>query len=358
LRDPYYSDRVDRWYAGQNEGLSPGDEPIIALPPMFAPLKLQEVTLPNRVVLAVTSAGMAEEGLPNPIHREQLLRRARGGAALVMTEPVAVSAEGRITAGCPGLYTSEHVAAWRSLNELIHANTGAKVGLLLNHAGRRGATRHRRQSVDQPLRQGAWPLVSASALPYTPYSQTPKALSRAEMDGIRETFVRATHLADEAGFDLLQLHLAHGYLLASFLSPLANRREDEYGGSLENRLRFPLEVFEAVRAAWPSGKPLAVALNASDWAKGGVTLEEAIEITKQLKAKGCDLVEPLAGQTTLQAQPVYGPYFLAPYSDQIRNQTGIMTMISGGITLADHVNSLLASGRADLCVMHPLHLND
>lgn len=356
LRDPYYSDRVDRWFTGHEDGAAAG-EPIIALPPMFTPLKLREMILPNRVILGVTSTGTAQDGLPYETHGQQLIRRALGGAALVMTEPVAISAEGRITSGCAGLYNPAHGAAWRQINEFIHANTPAKVGILLSHAGRRGATRPRQQGIDQPLRQGAWPLVSASALPYTPQSQTPKALDRAKMESIRDAFVGAARLADEAGFDMLHLHMAHGYLLASFLSPLTNRREDEYGGSLENRLRFPLEVFEAVRAAWPANKPLGVALTVSDWAKGGFTMPEAIETARRLKAGGCDIIEPLAGQTTLQAQPAYGPYFLAPYSDQIRNQVGIATIASGGITLADHVNSLLAAGRADLCVMHPLHLS-
>lgn len=359
LRDPYFSEAVDRWFTAA--GSKPRDENrdpvIIAAPPMFAAFKLRELSLANRVVLRPVSTASAVDGLPNETHAKQLLRRARG-AALVMTEPVAVSPEGRITPGCAGLYHPDHVTAWGRIVEAVHKNSEAKIALQLNHAGRRGSTRPRQEGLDRPLRQGNWPLLSASSLPYTSQSQPPRQMDRADMDRIGEAFARAGHLAQEAGFDMLQLHFGHGYLLASFMSPLTNRRSDEYGGSLENRLRFPLEIFEAVRAAWPDSKPISVALNASDWANEGLEVDEAVIMAKILKEHGCDLLEALAGQTTPDFKPVYGPAFLAPLSDQIRNEAGIATITSGGITTTDQINSILAAGRADLCVMDPLHLRD
>ena len=353
LRDPYFSDTVDRWFTGTT---SEQQGAIIALPPMFTPFKLREMRLSNRVVLAPVSSYSAKDGLPNETHLNQLLRRAKGGAALVMTEPVAVSAQGRITSGCAGLYTAEQQAAWADIVKAVHSQSGAKTGVLLNHAGRRGSTRPRQHGLDRPLPAGNWPLLSASALPYTPRSQTPTAMSRKEMDKVKNDFAQVAKMAHEAGFDMLQLHLAHGYLLASFISPLTNIRTDEYGGALENRLRYPLEVFEAVRAVWPESKPLAVALTASDWASGGFELDEAITLAQMLKERGCDIIEPLAGQTIPHSKPVYDPPFLLSYSDQIRNLVNLPTLISGGITVTDQINSILGAGRADLCTMSPKQL--
>lgn len=357
LRDPYFSEAVDRWYFGRTrEAPADGVPLVVAVPPLFNPAQLRQLTLPNRIVLSPVSSYSAREGVPDDARLDQLTRWAGSGAALLLTEPVAVSPEGRITPGCAGLYRPEHADAWQRCLAAIHAGTPARVALQLNHAGRRGSTRPRQEGLDRPLRRGNWPLLSASPLPYTPQSQTPKEMDRADMDQVRDQFVGAARLADEAGFDMLQLHFAHGYLLASFLSPLANQRGDDYGGGLENRLRFPLEVFDAVRAVWPEAKPLSVALPATDWARDGFDLEEAIAVAQALKAHGCDLVQVLAGQTTAEARPVFGAGFLTLYSDRVRNAAGIATMTSGGISTTDQVNSILAAGRADLCIMDPPQL--
>jgi anthraniloyl-CoA monooxygenase len=350
LRDPYFSEAVDRWFANPAPA-EKSDAAIIALPPIFTLLKLRDVTLTNRVVLVPTSSYSAHEGRPGDTHLHQLLRRAKGGAALVLTEPTAVSAGGRITPGCAGLYQAGHLAAWKRIIDCIHAGSAAKIGLQLNHSGRRGSTRPRWEGLDRPLRQGNWSLLSASPLPYTPASQVPQEMGPADMEQVRTQFIEAAHMAQEAGFDLLQLNFGHGYLLASFISPLTNLRSDDYGGSLENRLRFPLEIFKAVREVWPEQKPLSVAMPATDWAKNGFDIEEALVLAELLKAHGCDIVEVLAGQTVMETQPNYNPYFLMPFSEQIRNQVKIATIVSGGITVTDQINSILAGGRADLCVM-------
>ena len=262
---------------------------------------------------------------------------------MVMTEPIAVSAEGRITPGDLGIYNADQATVWADIVEVIHSQSDAKIALQLNHAGRRGSTRPRVMGLDRPLRSGNWPLLSASAKPYTPYSQTPKEMDRADMDKVRDEFVQAAQMAQEAGIDMLQLHFAHGYLLASFLSPLTNIRTDDYGGSLENRVRFPLEVFDSVRAIWPENKPISVAISATDWDTDGFEVDDAVVVVEALQSHGCDLVEVLAGQTTVNTKPVYGPYFLAPFSEQIRNETGLPTMISGGITITDQMNSIPCS---------------
>ncbi len=354
LRDPYFVDRVDRWFSDKsslNGALS-----IIAAPPSHAPLKLRELHLSNRVVLSPTPMYTAREGLPDDDYTARLLRRASGGVALVLTEPVAVSAGARITPCCMGLYDDAQQAIWTRLVEQAHQNTASKLALQLSHAGRRGSTRPRQFGLDKPLREGNWPLLSASALPYTPKSQIPREMARADMDAIRDEFVQAAQRARDTDFDILLLNMAHGYILASFLSPLTNVRADEYGGALENRLRFPLEVFDAVRTVWTQERPLAVAINGSDCTEGGITFEDVIEIARELKAHGCDMILPLAGQTIPNDTPNYGPNFLARYSEYIRNETGIITMTTGGITTSNQVNTILASGTADLCIMHPLHL--
>ncbi|MBI4484026.1 MAG: FAD-dependent monooxygenase [Acidobacteria bacterium] len=354
LRDPHFVDAVDRWFVERTVD-SPGCHPrrIVAPPPMFTPMRLRDMTLANRVVLLPTSACSADDGMPSNCHQDQLGHRALGGAGLVMTEPVAVSPEGRITPGCAGMYRAEHVAAWARIADSFHARSPAKVAIQLAHAGRRGSTRPRGQGLDRPLREGNWPLISPSPLPYTPISQVPKEMDRADMERVREQFARSARMAQEAGFDMIQLHFAHGYLLASFLSPLTNVRSDAYGGSLENRMRFPLEVFEAVRAVWPEGQPISVAISATDWSKGGFHPDDAVAVARALKAHGCDMVTVLAGQTTIDAQPAYGPGFLTPFSDRVRNEAGIATMTAGHITTADQINTTLAAGRADLCIVDP-----
>lgn len=366
LRDPYFVDGVDRWFfehgekgkreKGEKEEFTSAPlllrtSALVAPPPMLTPFRLREMTLRNRVVFSPTSTYSADDGVPGDTHMAQLNRPAVGGVALVMTEPVAVSAEGRITPGCAGLYCDEHVAAWTRIVDSIHANSSAKVTLRLNHAGRRGSTRPRSEGLDRPLREGNWPLISASPIPYTPRSQTPKEMNRADMDQVRDDFVRAAEMAYEAGFDMLQLHFAHGYLLASFISPLTNQRSDDYGGTLENQMRFPLEIFDAVRAVWPEEKPISVAITAIDWVKGGVDLDDAVVVARLLKEHGCDMIQVLAGQTQINARPTYDPGFLIPYSDWVRNEAELPTLAGGYLDTTDQINTAVAAGRADLCIM-------
>ncbi len=348
LRDTHFGDAVDRWFTRQASGHSL----IAAPPPMFTPLKLRELTLANRLVLSPLSTCPAQDGIPHDAYAAQLTGSALSGAGLILTEPTSVSAQGRVTPACAGMYDETHVAAWARIVESMHATSHAKIAIQLNHAGRRGSTRPRTEGLDRPLKQGNWPLLSASSLPYTPQSQLPQELDRAAMDQVRNDFVRASQLAQEGNFDLLQLNFAHGYLLASFLSPLTNQRRDEYGGNLEQRLRFPLEVFDAVRAAWPADKPISVAISASDYVKGGFTIEDAVSVTQVLKVRGCDIVEVRAGQTTIDGEPAYGRAFLTPLSDRVRNEAGIPTMVGGYLTTSNEVNTILAAGRADLCIMN------
>jgi len=358
LRDPYYMDKVDRWFADhQRQNQSPA---IVAGPPFSAPLKFPGgLALSNRIALSPPPLYNSPNGIPGSDYAAGVMKRATGGAALILTEPVAVAAEGRITPGDLGLYDDGQKTAWAKLVEQVHQNSPAKIVLQLSHAGRRGSTRPRQFGLDKPLRESAWPLIAPSALPFTPQNQTPKAMEPADMELVCQQFVQAAKRADEAGFDALMLNMAHGYLLGSFLSPLTNRRGDDYGGSLvENRLRFPLEVFDSVRAVWPEDKPLMASLNADDWADGGLTPDDAAQITRILKQHGCELILPLAGQTIPDDKPTYGPNFLAKYAELLHSDTGILTITTGGISTTSQVNSILAAGSADLCVLSPLHLED
>ncbi len=396
LRDARFGDAVDRWYMEK----ASGTHVIVAPPPMFTPLKLRGLTLPNRVVLLQDirkeeswgdhyttdwpTPGRpqespllytpeisvlyenGEEAQPEYSRGDPLwspwggavVTFAFGGADLVLTEPVAVSAEGRITPDCAGLYTAQHAEVWAELVAGVHHFSPAKVAIQLGHAGRRGSTRPRVEGLDRPLRQGNWSLLSASSIPYTPQSQVPKEMDRTDMERVRDDFVHAVQMAQEADFDLLQLHFAHGYLLASFLSPLTSLRCDEYGGDLEHRMRFPLEVFDAVRAVWPKEKPISVALSVTDCVKGGFTVEDAVIVARVLKAHGCDMIMVLAGQTTLESEPAYGRGFLTPLSDRVRNEAGIPTMVGGYLTTSNEVNTILAAGRADLCIVEQPKLNN
>lgn len=357
LRDARLVSAVDRWFAGQvAEEVEAPPSVMVAPPPLFAPLRVRGMRLSNRVVISPMPRGEADEGMPDEGHVQQLVRLGMSGPGLVLTELTAVSADGRITPGCLGLYRPEQVKGWKRLVDLVHARSGAKVMVRLNHAGRRGATRPRSAGIDRPLREGGWPLLSASPIPYTPRSPVPKEMDRDDMDRVREAFVAAARWADEAGFDALELIMAHGYLLASFLSPLTNVRADEYGGALENRLRFPLEVLAAVRAVWPEEKPLVVALSVTDWVAGGFAVDEAVAVARALKEQGCDMVEVLAGQTVPEARPVYHRSFLASASDRVRNEAGIRTMVAGHIITSSQINTILAAGRADLCVVDELWL--
>jgi anthraniloyl-CoA monooxygenase len=277
---------------------------------------------------------------------------------LIVTEMTDISREGRISPGCAGMYRSEHVSSWKRVVDFVHTYSRAKICLQLAHAGRKGSTRLMWERADEPLEAGNWPLISASPIPYLPHSQVPLEMTRADMDAVRDDFVRAARMAEAAAFDMLEVHFAHGYLLSSFISPLSNVRTDAYGGSLENRLRYPLEVFDAVRAVWPSDKPISVRISATDWVPGGIDGDDAAAIGRMLKAHGCDIVDVSAGQTSIEAKPVYGRCFQTPFSDQVRNEAGIPTMTVGNINTADEVNSILLAGRADLCVLARPHLWD
>jgi len=354
LRDPGYIEGVDRWWASRNGGTA-AQPPV---PPMFTPFHLRGLTLENRVVVSPMCQYSAEDGVPNDWHLVHLGSRALGGAALVIAEMTDVSRDGRITPGCTGMYKEEHVGAWGRIVSFVHQHTRAKIALQLAHAGRKGSTKLMWEGIDEPLPAGNWPLISASAIPWDEGSQTPKAMDRDDMDQVRDDFVAAARRAQSAGFDMLEVHFAHGYLLASFISPLTNRRTDEYGGSLENRMRYPLEVFDAVRRVWPERKPMSVRFPAFDWAPGGLEVEEAVAAARMLKEHGCDIIDVSSGLTTPESAPDYGSMFQVPFSDRIRNEAGIPTMTVGGIRNWDHVNTILVSGYADLCVLARPHLFD
>lgn len=354
-RDADWLDRAEAWFMQQ----AGGDTNAPGRAPMFAPYRLRDMVLKNRIVVSPMAQYKAVDGCPTDWHLIHYGERAKGGAGLVYTEMTCVSAEGRITPGCPGLYAPEHEAAWHRLTDFVHAETEAMICCQIGHAGRKGSTRIGWEGMDQPLETGNWPLISAAAIPWSGENAVPKAMDRAEMDRVKAQFVSAAQMAGRAGFDMIELHAAHGYLISSFISPLSNTRTDAYGGSLENRMRYPLEVFAAMRAVWPENKPMAVRISANDWAgDDGVTPEDAVEIAAMFNVAGADIVDVSAGQTSALAQPVYGRMFQTPFSDRIRNERGISTMAVGNIYEADHVNSILMAGRADLVCLARPHLND
>ncbi len=355
-RDPFFISDVERWFETAARAANGENEPLSLLvspPAVFTPLRLRDMTLANRLVLAPVSGYDATDGLPTERHADRMIAQACGGAGLLLTEPVAVSAAGRITPGDTGIYRPEHAETWARIVTAVHDASPAKIALHLNHAGRRGSTRPRAEGLDKPLRDGNWSLRAASPIAYGPTNQTPKMMECADLEEVCAAFVAAVEHGAQAGFDLLHLNMAHGYLLGGFLSPLTNRREDAYGGSLEHRLRFPLAVFDAIRAAWPAEKPLAVALAATDWAKGGNDLADAVAIARTLKEHGCDLIAVHAGQTTIASQAVYDVEAFAGYSDAIRNDAGIPTLATAYTTTTGQANTLLAAGRADLCLFSP-----
>lgn len=356
LRDRTWLEGYERWFA-RRSGLAPPAEGR-APPPMLTPHVMRGVTVPNRIVVSPMAMYSARDGLINDFHLVHLGARALGGAGLVFGEMTCVSADARITPGCLGLWNGEQVEGWKRLVAFIHGNTPAKVGMQLGHAGRKGATKLAWEGIDEPLDQGAWSLISASALPYLPSSQTPRAMTRDDMERVKSDFTRATRLAIETGVDLIELHCAHGYLLSSFLSPITNRRDDAYGGGHENRARFPLEVFRAMRAVWPADKPMSVRLSCHDWADGGNTAEDAAIFAAMFKAAGADLIDCSSGQVTTDDHPVYGRMYQTPFSDKIRNEIGVATIAVGAISEADHANSIIAAGRADLCAIARPHLAD
>lgn len=357
LRAPEFVARITRDFAAEQAA---ADLPVtdFDLPPMFQPFRLRGMTLANRVVLSPMCTYSAVDGVPGDWHLAHLGARATGGAGLLYTEMTDISPEARITPGCTGLYTDEQEAGWKRIVDFVHGRSPAKICLQLGHAGRKGATKLMWEGMDRPLENGAWPIVSASPLPYYPDSQTPREMTRAEMDDVREAYVAAAKRAERAGFDMLELHCAHGYLLASFLSPLTNHRTDTYGGDLENRLRYPLEVFSAIRAVWPADKPMSVRISATDWKQGGITPEDSVAIAQAFSDAGCDLIDVSTGQTVSDASPVFGRMFQTPFSDQIRNEAGVATMAVGAISTADQVNTILAAGRADLVALGRAHLID
>jgi anthraniloyl-CoA monooxygenase len=359
VRDPVLVGRADRWFAEQASRQSGRPVELDPTPPpMFTPYRLRDLVLPNRVVVSSMCQYRAEDGMPNDWHLVHLGSRAIGGAGLVMTEMTDVSREGRISPGCAGMYLPDHVDAWRRIVDFVHQESQASIGMQLSHAGRKGSTCLLWEGEDEPLPEGNWPLIAPSPIPYRPHNQTPREMTRADMDQVTADFVRAAGMADEAGFDLIELHLAHGYLLASFISPLTNRRGDQYGGSLANRLRYPLEVVTSVRARWPSAKPLSVRISAVDWAPGGMEAPDAVEVARMAVAAGADIVDVSAGQTVPDAMPVYGRQFQTPFSDRIRHEARVPTMTVGNISSAADVNTILAAGRADLVVLARAHLWD
>ncbi|MGW1588593.1 bifunctional salicylyl-CoA 5-hydroxylase/oxidoreductase [Streptomyces sp. NPDC002386] len=348
LRDAHFTGAVEREF-----GCPPGT------PPMFTPFRLRGLTLRNRVVVSPMDVYSAEEGVPGDFHLVHLGARALGGAGLVMTEMVCVSERGRITPGCAGLYTGRQAEAWRRITDFVHHRApGTAIGVQLGHSGRKGSTRLMWEGMDEPLPNGNWPLVAASPLPYRPGGQVPRGLTRAQLTDIREQFAAAAGRAARAGFDLLELHCAHGYLLSGFLSPLTNHRTDAYGGSPENRLRFPLEVFDAVRAVWPDERPMTVRISATDWAEGGTGAEDAVGIARAFAAHGADAIDVSTGQVVAEERPEFGRSYQTPFADRIRHEAGIPVIAVGAISSWDDVNSLILAGRTDLCALARPHLYD
>ncbi|MEU6812025.1 bifunctional salicylyl-CoA 5-hydroxylase/oxidoreductase [Streptomyces sp. NPDC046831] len=348
LRDPHFTEAVERDF-----GCPPGT------PPMFTPFRLRGLTLRNRVVVSPMDMYSAVDGVPGDFHLVHLGARALGGAGLVMTEMVCVSPEGRITPGCAGLWTGRQGEAWRRITDFVHRQApGTAIGVQLGHSGRKGSTRLMWEGIDEPLDEGNWPLVAASPLPYGPRSQIPRELTRAQLTDVREQFTAAAWRAARAGFDLLELHCAHGYLLSGFLSPLTNRRTDAYGGSLRSRLRFPLEVFDAVRRVWPEERPMTVRVSATDWADGGTTAEDAVGMARAFAAHGADAIDVSTGQVVADERPEFGRSYQVPYADRIRHEVGVPVIAVGAISSWDDVNSLVLAGRTDLCALARPHLYD
>ena len=353
LRDPKYVESVDTWVA-KTCGL-----PAKPIPPMFTPFKLRGMLLANRVVVSPMCTYSATNGLPDDFHFQHYTTRGLGGAALVMTEMTCISSDARISPGCAGIWTDEQAHSWKRIVGFVHANSTAKMAMQIGHAGRKGSTKLAWDGIDQPLTEGNWPLIAPSALPYvTGASQVPREMTRADMDRVKADFVAAAQRAESAGFDMIEFHAAHGYLLSSFISPLTNQRSDEYSGSLENRCRYPLEVFNAMRAVWPADKPMSVRISAHDWVPGGTTPNDAVEVSRLFKDAGADIIHVSSGQVSKDEKPVYGRMFQVPFSDQIRNELDVPTIAVGNIFEADHVNTIIAAGRADLCALARPHLAD
>ena len=352
LRDRNWLEGAEAWF---QRLAGAGDNTIRR--PMFAPFRLRDMRLKNRVVVSPMAQYKAVDGCPTDWHLVHYGERAKGGAALVCTEMTCVSPEGRITPGCTGMYAPEHEVAWKRIVEFVHAETDAKISCQLGHCGAKGSTQLGWQEMDAPLKSGNWPVMAPSPVAWSERNQRARAMTRADMDRVCEEFVAATEMAARAGFDMLEIHCAHGYLLSSFITPLTNWRSDQYGGALENRMRYPLEIFRAVRAVWPAEKPISVRISANDWVGAeGIEPQDAVGISRMLQEAGVDICDVSAGQTSIKARPVYGRMFQTPFSDRIRNETGMATMAVGNIYEPDHVNSILMAGRADLVCLARPHL--
>lgn len=354
-RDPLWLESAEKWFQEQA-----GDTKVKTVrAPMFAPFKLRDMKLSNRIVVSPMAQYKAKDGCPTEWHFVHYAERAKGGAALVYTEMTCISPEGRITPGCPGLYAPEHESQWQKLTKFIHEETTAKICCQIGHSGRKGSTQLGWEKMDAPLKENNWPTLSASPVPWSSENPIPKELDESDMKLVIDKFISATKMANRAGFDMIELHAAHGYLISSFISPKSNIRRDKYGGSLHNRMRFPLQVFKAMREAWPESKPMSVRISATDWLESeGVTPNEAVSIAKMFSEQGADIIDVSAGQTSIDANPVYGRMFQTPFSDRIRNEAKIQTMAVGNIYEADHVNSILMAGRADLVCLARPHLSD
>jgi len=358
LRDPKFLETVSRWFA--DKFIPPGFEVVVRNPPppMFTPFALRGMRVENRVVVSPMDQYMAVDGVPNDWHLVHLGSRALGGAGLVFVEMTCTSPQARISPGCTGLWNEAQAHAFRRIVDFCHAQSAAKLAMQLGHSGRKGSTQLGWERPDHPLASGNWELVAPSPLSYQPDSQTPREMTRADLDGIRDDFVRSAKYADQAGFDLLELHMAHGYLLSSFISPLTNLRKDEYGGPIANRLRYPLEVFRAVREVWPEAKPMSIRISATDWAPGGLSEADLLALARAFKEAGVDLIDVSTGQVVPQQRPIYGRMYQTPFADKIRNELGLATMAVGNITSADQVNTIVISGRADLVALARAHLAD
>jgi anthraniloyl-CoA monooxygenase len=373
MRDATYVEGMERWLSsrasleGDGVEADPPRSPMIRAarngtaetpPPMFTPFRLRGMTLHNRVIVSPMDMYSARDGMPNDFHLVHLGARALGGAALLMTEMVCVSPEARITLGCTGLYNDEHLEAWRKVVSFVHEWSDAKICLQLGHSGRKGSTRLPWEGTDIPLEDESWERVGPSPITYGPTLPPPREMTRDDMERVKQDFIRTTELAVEAGFDMIELHCAHGYLLSSFLTPISNRRTDDYGGSLDNRMRYPLGIFSSMRAIWPDEKPMSVRVSATDWVEDGLTADESVAIAKAFVEAGADVIHVSTGQTVSEARPVFGRLFQTPYSDRIRNEARVPTIAVGNITEADQVNSIIAAGRADLVSIGRPHLSD
>ncbi len=356
VRDPGYMSRVDAWYAASEHSCPTSVEATV--PPMFHPFGVRGLELANRIVVSPMDQYSADEGVPNEWHLVHLGSRAVGGAGLVMTEMTCVSPEGRISPRCTGLWNGEQADAFTRIVDFVHTHTNSRIGLQIGHSGRKGSTKLMWEGDSEPLDEGNWEIMAPSPIRYRPDSQVPREMTRADMDLVRDQHVASARFGSHAGFDLLELHYAHGYLLSSFLTPLANQRSDQYGGSAENRMRYPLEVFEAVRDVWPDEKPISVRISATDWVDGGFDGDDAVAFAAELKERGCDLIDVSTGQTTIDSDPEYGRLYQTPYSDRIRNEVGIATMTVGAVSSIDDVHNILVAGRADLCLLARPHIVD